>query len=94
MAPDPLRPQLTRRCHRAQMKAPRGASWLIPVYQCPTAAPATPNVIPVPHYESPGHPETEDIGRVAERYRREGVPHKTLRDGQALVVDGDNTTLL
>lgn len=48
----------------------------------------------VPHYESAGHPETEDVGRVAERYRREGVPHQTLRDGEALVVDGDNTTLL
>lgn len=42
----------------------------------------------VPHVDSPGHFETEACGRVAERYRAEGVPHRTLRDGQALVIDG------
>jgi dipeptidase E len=47
----------------------------------------------VPHYESPGHPETRRIARLAARYRAEGVPHRTLRDGEALVVDGAETTL-
>jgi hypothetical protein len=41
----------------------------------------------VPHFESPGHPETDDIGRVAALYRRNGVPHRTLNDGQAIVVN-------
>jgi dipeptidase E len=43
----------------------------------------------VPHVDSPGHPETEDCTRIAERLRREGVERWALRDGQALVVDGD-----
>lgn len=47
----------------------------------------------VPHYESPGHPETEGCGLVAERYRATGVEHRTLRDGQAIVVDGLVTTI-
>ncbi len=42
----------------------------------------------VPHLDSPGHPETELLGAVAERYRRDAVPFWGLRDGQALVVDG------
>jgi dipeptidase E len=41
----------------------------------------------VPHVDSPGHPETEDCTRIAERLRRDGVEHWPLRDGQALVVD-------
>ena len=41
----------------------------------------------VPHVDSPGHPETERCGALAARYRAEGVPHKTLRDGEALVID-------
>lgn len=45
----------------------------------------------VPHIDSPGHPETEILGTVAARYRAEGVPHQTLRDGQAIVVDGPAT---
>lgn len=43
----------------------------------------------VPHLDSPGHPETELVARVAERYRDEGLPYWGLRDGQVLVVDGD-----
>jgi dipeptidase E len=42
----------------------------------------------VPHVDSPGHPETVDLGLVARRYRDAGVPHKTLRDGEVLVIDG------
>ncbi|MFE9823806.1 Type 1 glutamine amidotransferase-like domain-containing protein [Streptomyces sp. NPDC005791] len=45
----------------------------------------------VPHIDSPGHPETEILGTVAARYRAAGVPHQTLRDGQAIVVDGPAT---
>lgn len=43
----------------------------------------------VPHVDSPGHPETEALGKVAENYRREGVPHRAFRDGQVLVINGD-----
>lgn len=42
----------------------------------------------VPHVDSPGHPETEFMEGVVELYRSTGVPHVTLRDGQALLVDG------
>jgi dipeptidase E len=41
----------------------------------------------VPHIASPGHPETERCGALAARYRTEGVPHRTLRDGEAIVID-------
>lgn len=40
----------------------------------------------VPHYRS-AHPESEAAERVVERYRAEGVPHRALRDGEAIVVD-------
>ncbi|GAA2169598.1 Type 1 glutamine amidotransferase-like domain-containing protein [Actinomadura napierensis] len=42
----------------------------------------------VPHVDSPRHPESEVLTAVAARYRDEGVPHRPLRDGQVLVVDG------
>ncbi|MFE4689784.1 Type 1 glutamine amidotransferase-like domain-containing protein [Streptomyces sp. NPDC056749] len=42
----------------------------------------------VPHIDSPDHPESEILGAVAGRYRAEGTAHRTLRDGQALVIDG------
>ncbi|MFC6880251.1 Type 1 glutamine amidotransferase-like domain-containing protein [Actinomadura yumaensis] len=42
----------------------------------------------VPHVDSPGHPETEVLGAVADIYRSQGVAHRTLRDGQAIVVNG------
>lgn len=42
----------------------------------------------VPHIDSPGHPETELCGIVAANYRADGTAHRTLRDGQALVIDG------
>jgi dipeptidase E len=47
----------------------------------------------VPHYQSPGHPETEAIDLVVARYRAEGVAYRTLRDGQALVVNGADTSV-
>ena len=48
----------------------------------------------VPHYRSPGHPETTAVGLVAEKYRAEGVPHLTLQDGQALVISGTNAAIV
>lgn len=48
----------------------------------------------VPHLDSPGHPETELLAGVAELYERTGVPHLRMRDGQALVVDGDHRELV
>jgi dipeptidase E len=42
----------------------------------------------VPHLDSPGHPETELVAQVAERYRSEGSDFWALRDGQVVVVDG------
>jgi dipeptidase E len=43
----------------------------------------------VPHVDSPDHPESAVLGEVAASYRASGTAHVTLRDGQALVVDGD-----
>lgn len=43
----------------------------------------------VPHLESPGHPESEVLEKVRALYLRTAVPHLALRDGQALVVDGE-----
>jgi dipeptidase E len=40
----------------------------------------------VPHVDSPGHPETEACALLAEHYRAEGVAHRTLSDGEAIVV--------
>jgi dipeptidase E len=48
----------------------------------------------VPHVDSDGHPESQLLGEVARRYAATGVPHRTLRDGQALVVDGERTELV
>lgn len=41
----------------------------------------------VPHVDSPGHPESEALNTVAANYRADGIPHRALRDGQALVID-------
>jgi dipeptidase E len=40
----------------------------------------------VPHVDSPDHPETERCNALAEHFRAEGVPHRTLRDGEVLVI--------
>ena len=48
----------------------------------------------VPHWQSPGHPETEMIDDVVARYDAEGTEYWKLHDGQALVVDGDSVTLV
>jgi dipeptidase E len=48
----------------------------------------------VPHLDSPGHPETELLAEVAELYDRTGVPYLPMRDGQALVIDGNHRELV
>jgi dipeptidase E len=48
----------------------------------------------VPHWRSPGHPETELIDGVVARYDAEGTPCWKLRDGQVLVVEGDSATVV
>ena len=48
----------------------------------------------VPHYQSPGHPETAAIELVVARYRAEGVAYRALHDGQALVVNGPSTEIV
>ncbi len=48
----------------------------------------------VPHYRSPGHPETAAIERVVTWYRAEGIAYRALRDGQALLVNGPETKIV
>jgi dipeptidase E len=48
----------------------------------------------VPHYRSPGHPETAAIERVVTRYRAEGTAYRTLHDGPALLVNGPETKIV
>jgi dipeptidase E len=48
----------------------------------------------VPHLNSPGHPETELLAKVADLYARTGIPYLPLSDGQALVVDGPSRELV
>jgi dipeptidase E len=48
----------------------------------------------VPHTDSPGHPETRLVAAVAREYRAHAVNHRTLRDGQAIVVEGDRHELV
>ncbi len=48
----------------------------------------------VPHCGSPDHPETEACERLAEHYRSQGVEHRKLRDGQAIVVNGEHTEIV
>ena len=43
----------------------------------------------VPHIDSPEHPESPACQRVADLYRSHGTPHRSLRDGEVLVIDGD-----
>lgn len=43
----------------------------------------------VPHVDSPEHPGTAACGRLAQHYRETATPHRTLRDGEVLIVDGE-----
>ena len=47
----------------------------------------------VPHVQSPDHPESEACDRLATKYRNAGTPHRTLRDGDVLIIDGDDERL-
>lgn len=48
----------------------------------------------VPHYQSPGHPETGAMNHVVARYRAEGIAYRTLRDGQVLLVKGPDIAIV
>jgi len=48
----------------------------------------------VPHYRSPGHPETEAVNEVVRLYEARGIPFKAFRDGQVLVVRGNEAEVL
>jgi dipeptidase E len=43
----------------------------------------------VPHVDSPEHPDTVRCGEVAAAYQAAGIAHRTLRDGEVLVIDGE-----
>ncbi len=40
-----------------------------------------------PHFESPGHPETEAVSKEVEHYKRTGEKYRALHDGEAIVID-------
>jgi dipeptidase E len=42
----------------------------------------------VPHFDTPGHPETNAMNDVVAYLGRENVPYRTFRDGEVLIVDG------
>ena len=48
----------------------------------------------LPHYQSPGHPETAAMDLVVARYQAEGVSYRPLRDGQALLINGPDTKIV
>ena len=48
----------------------------------------------VPHYQSPGHPETAAMDLAAARYQAEPVRYRLLRDGQALLMNGPQTKIV
>ena len=47
----------------------------------------------VPHLNSPQHPETALLSRVAATYETDGQSYWALSDGQALVIDGPATSI-
>lgn len=48
----------------------------------------------VPHLDSPDHPETDLVAKVAAHYDQTNTPYLPLRDGQALVINGDHRELV
>lgn len=40
-----------------------------------------------PHFESPGHPETEAVSKEVEYYKKEGVEYRTLHDGEVIIME-------
>jgi dipeptidase E len=47
----------------------------------------------VPHVDSPEHPESASLSRLAADYEADGVPHRGLRDGEVLIIDGDDCSV-
>lgn len=39
-----------------------------------------------PHFESPGHPETEAVGREVEYYKKAGIKFRALHDGEVIII--------
>lgn len=48
---------------------------------------------PIPHFQS-GHLESEKMDEVVSFMKSEGVAYKTLRDGEAFIIDGQSEALL
>lgn len=48
----------------------------------------------VPHYRSPEHPESAAMEVLVQNYESRGITYHTLRDGQVLVVNGDESALV
>lgn len=48
----------------------------------------------VPHVQSPEHPESAACDAIAAGYKAGGEKHWALRDGQVLLIDGDNATIM
>lgn len=46
-----------------------------------------------PHYKS-DHPESADIDKCVDYFKEHNMPYKTLRDGEAIVVNGNNEEIL
>lgn len=40
-----------------------------------------------PHFESPGHPETEAVSKEVEYYKKTGIEYKALHDGEVIIID-------
>jgi len=41
-----------------------------------------------PHFESPGHPETEAVSKEVEYHEKTGIKYKALHDGEAIIIEG------
>jgi len=40
-----------------------------------------------PHFESPGHPETDAVSKEVEYYKKTGEKYRTLHDGESLIIE-------
>lgn len=40
-----------------------------------------------PHFESPGHPETEMVNDEVAHYKKVGIKYKTLHDGEVIIME-------
>lgn len=46
-----------------------------------------------PHFES-DHPESADVGKEIEYLKKHNIAYKTLRDGEAIVIEGDKEEII